>query len=277
MISYRVIEKLRDTTASNSRGSKISIVIPVLNEAGNVRTLIDQIVSLRKDEYSSRIDEVVFVDDGSTDGTTEIIREYSQKKLDLDIILKERSEKHGTVNAQLYGMSQCRNDTVIVMDGDLQHPVRYIPQLIAKYTEGYDLILGSRYIKDGETTRKLMHGVISRGATVAAKVILPKARSLKDPISGFFIVDRRLVNPAMEPNGHNKLSLFILCGSEKLTIAEIPYHFVERTNGKSKVVTDPFSYMFRFVDELLFYRHYHKAKNKVQNPNSLDPENKAAR
>ena len=250
----------------------VSIVIPVINEAGNVPALIEQIALLPKDEITSKIDEVLFVDDGSTDGTRELIRRYSVELNDFHIVLKERLVKHGTVNAQLYGIANCKNNIVIVMDGDLQHPVRFLSGLISEYQNGYDLVVASRYVKGGSADRTPFHGLVSRGATLVAKVMLPQARALRDPISGFFIVDRRLINRAVEPNGHNKLSLYILVGTQPLSVSEIPYRFMERQKGKSKVASNGVSYLKKYVDELIMYRllHNERMKGKARSNRETD-------
>ena len=218
-----------------SDSGKVSIIIPVVNEIDNVRQLIDGIASLPKTDSVNCIKEIVFVDDGSTDGTQQAIKSSDISAQGISIVLRERKEKHATVNAQLYGMSQAKHDVVIVMDGDLHHPVRYLPNLIEKYKEGFDLVIASRYIKGGSTERTLFHSMVSHGANFAAKIMLPPARKVRDSVSGFFIVNRKIVNSTIEPNGHNKLSLYILSGTRRLSVAEIPYSFVERNSGESKV------------------------------------------
>ena len=208
-------------TTSREFGS-VSIVIPVVNEVDNVKRLVEEIGSLPKSDLTSSIKEIVFVDDGSTDGTQEAISDISNALEGISIILRQRNERHGTVNAQLFGMANASHNVVIVMDGDLQHPVRYLPELIRKYREGYDLVIASRYISGGSTERTIFHGVVSRSANAAAKIMLPSARRVKDPISGFFMIDKRIINQAIEPNGHNKLALYILAGTRRVTVADIP-------------------------------------------------------
>ena len=243
---------------------KTTIVIPVLNKSGNVRELLDGIMSLRNDNYFSKINEIIFVDDGSTDGTQEIITDCSMDQNYLPIRLLQRHTKHGTVNAQLYGISQANSEAALVMDGDLQHPVEYIPRLIEKYLEGYDLVLASRYSKDGVAERKALHGIISRGANMLAKFVLPWVRDIKDPISGYFIINRRLLNFELNYNGFSKLALNVLSFGKKMTVAEVPFHFKERTAGKSKVATGGTSYLIKYLSELLYYRRMHKNRSAAK-------------
>lgn len=233
---------------------KVSIVIPVLNELGNIDPLIEGLVSLPHDRNTSRIRELIFVDDGSTDGTVERILDYNKEKNGIKITVLERNLRQGTVNAQLYGISYARTEAVIIMDGDLQHPADYIPALIEKYFEGHDLVLASRYVRRGSAERKPFNGMVSRGANILSKFFLPWVRNVKDPISGYFIVNRKLVNTELQGIGFNKLALNLLSSGRKLSVAEVPFRFKERRHGSSKVADGGYAFLIRFLSEILFYR-----------------------
>lgn len=240
---------------------KTSIVIPVLNESGNIRELINGIMRLKGNKYFSKICEIIFVDDGSTDGTQALIRSYSSEPNPIPIILLERNIKNGTVNAQLFGISHTRSEAVIVMDGDLQHPAEYIPILIEKYLEGYDLVLASRYTKEGRAERIPIHGIVSRGANYLAKFMLPWVNGIKDPISGYFIVSKRVLVNDQNCRGFSKLALKILSSGRKITVSEVPFHFKERMVGESKVATGGTSFLLKYLSELLNYRRTYKEQS----------------
>ena len=233
----------------------VSIIIPVLNEAENVEPLVSSIISLPKNRNTAFIREVVFVDDGSTDGTQAVIREIVEKTEELRIKLIERDLKNGTVNAQLYGMENASYGTVVIMDGDLQHPASLIEHLIEAYLAGYDMVLASRYVNGGTTRRTVYHGLISRGANFLAKLILPWVMRIRDPISGFFIVNKSLVPLNLEMKGFNKLALYILTCRKNISVDEIPFNFTERTKGTSKVATGGTKFMLNYMRELRYYRH----------------------
>lgn len=239
---------------NSSSYNGVSIVIPVINEEGNVRKLIDSLLEISHANKSLGIKEILFIDDGSTDKTKEIIKSAFKDGGEVIIKLVERYKKSGTVNAQLFGISQAQFNNIIIMDGDLQHPVEIIPALLRKYTEGYDLVLASRYVTGGSAKRTVYHGIISRGANLLAKIMLPWVLPLQDPISGFFAVNRRIVPYSLEMTGFNKLALYILSCRKNISFSEIPFNFKERINGVSKVSNNKFDFMIKYICELRYYR-----------------------
>lgn len=250
----------------------ISIIIPVLNEAGNIKTLIAEIRTLSHGRHASNIMEVIFVDDGSTDGTVDSIRNAINQKVAPTIRILERKAKDGTVNAQLYGISAAENDSIVIMDGDLQHPVSYVEKLIDEYFKGYDLVLASRYVPGGMAKRSSIHGIISRGANYISKFMLPWVSDIQDPISGFFIVNRKIVPYTFVVHGFNKLALYILTCKKDIQVSEIPFIFEERKRGVSKVSSGGFGFMVKYVGEIRFYRHLREiiTGKKIPHPSTSE-------
>jgi len=120
---------------------KISLVIPVYNEAENIEPLYEaliQVLHTLEDRYTF---EVLFVNDGSTDETREEI-----KKIEIDsrILCLDFSRNFGKEIATTAGLNHCTGDACIMIDADLQHPVEYIPQFIQKWEEGFDVVVGVR-------------------------------------------------------------------------------------------------------------------------------------
>ena len=111
----------------------ISIVIPCYNEEGNIQVLYERLVSVLVGDY-----EILFVDDGSTDGTLDAIRKLNEENQDVKYISFSRNFGHQ--NALKAGYDHAKGDCVISMDGDLQHPPELIPDLIKKWKEGYDIV-----------------------------------------------------------------------------------------------------------------------------------------
>ncbi len=112
---------------------EISIIIPVFNEAENIKPLFDEI---RK--YTPENFELIFVDDGSTDATFPEIQQIAEKDNRVKCISFSRNFGHQ--NAFMAGLEYAKGNYIITMDGDLQHPVALIPTLLKKLAEGKDIV-----------------------------------------------------------------------------------------------------------------------------------------
>jgi hypothetical protein len=116
------------------------VVVPIYNERENAallhRSLREALKTLR------RKTEIVFVDDGSTDGTREVLRELAAGDKSLRVVLFRRN--FGQSAAMAAGFRASRGDIVVTMDGDLQNDPADIPQLLSKIEEGYDVVSGWR-------------------------------------------------------------------------------------------------------------------------------------
>ena len=255
-------------------GSSISIVIPVLNERDNVQPLIGSFDGLMNVQGVAQLKEVIFVDDGSTDGTVLAIKQEIGLH-PYGIRLLERSKKMGTVDAAIAGSVVAESDAVVVMDGDLQHPPHVVTELAKWMNEGHDLIIASRHVEGGNNVWRPWRGVISRGAIFVAYALVPQSRKIRDPISGFFLVDRKLITDLPPIAGRAKLLLYILSSSDVSNPLEVPYTLVDRKSGTSKVVGRNLSFITNYLIEVIGYmRNSHHSKvdsKKVRMAGSANP------
>ena len=119
---------------------KIAIVIPAYNEEGNIEVMI---LSLHKAfDTLPYLYEILFVDDGSKDGTLQMLKTLAMN--DDKVFYIELSRNFWHQNALKAGVDTVIADAVITMDGDLQHPPELIPELIKKWEEGYDIVYTRR-------------------------------------------------------------------------------------------------------------------------------------
>lgn len=135
-------------------GSKVdfSIVIPLLNEAENVKLLYANVVSVL--DTMDKSSELIFVDDGSTDGTFILLKEIQEHDPRVRIIRLRRN--FGQTAAFSAGFDMARGDVIITMDGDLQNDAADIPKLLAKIGEGFDVVSGWRvHRQDKFVSRRL--------------------------------------------------------------------------------------------------------------------------
>jgi len=222
--------------------AQVSVIVPTLNEAGNIPELISRILNVRKIVPLDL--EVIIVDDGSTDGTQECVRAWEPEH---PVRLLSRKRKGGLAGAVLAGGEAASGEIVVVMDGDLSHPPESIPALIHPLSNGScDMAIGSRYMAGGSTPDwSLLRRVLSRVATAFAWPLV----DVKDPMSGFFAVRRdRLLKLDRGTVGF-KIGLELLAGSkESITAVEVPIVFRDRARGKSKMKPQVvFDYLRRLV------------------------------
>lgn len=215
-----------------SPSPELSVIVPTFNERENVPELVR-----RLDSALSGLDwEVIFVDDDSPDGTAALVRELARK--DPRVRVVQRVNRRGLSTACVEGMLASSAPYLAVIDADLQHDERILPDLLAAVRdEGLDIAVGSRYTEGGGTgdwaaDRQL----VSRFATRLSRLIL-KA-DLKDPMSGFFLLRREVLEGAVHDlSGIGfKILLDIFASVPRpLRFREVPYTFRPRHAGESKL------------------------------------------
>ncbi|TGK21398.1 glycosyltransferase family 2 protein [Leptospira kmetyi] len=122
---------------------KIDIVVPSYNEAGNVEVLFNRLKNVIPNVYDYR---VIFVDDGSTDGTLEAVEALTRKHSQVKYI--SFSKNFGHQIALKAGLDHSNGDCVVSLDADLQHPPELIPELIRRWEEGDDIVYTKRIDND---------------------------------------------------------------------------------------------------------------------------------
>ena len=228
------MEPARDARAEQGAdvGTPVTVIVPTFNERDNVAELVARTASALAGWDS----EILFVDDSTDDTAAEVARVAAESPIPVRVI--HRTENTGGLGgAVVVGLEAAAADICIVMDGDLQHPPELIPALLTRHAAGdADVVAASRYIGGGDTSglgTALRYGV-SRTATWLTRAMFPirLARST-DPMTGFFLVDRRRLDLAgLKPQGF-KILLEILARND-LRIAEVPMEFGERRHGTSK-------------------------------------------
>ena len=187
--------------------------------------------------------DIVVVDDGSTDGTVERVRDWTKRDPRIRVIA--RAGERGLAGAVLYGWSQSRANLLGVIDADLQHPPELLPELL-KAAEQADIAIASRYARSqGTKGWNPLRAAVSRLSTlVAAPLISKKNLGVTDPMSGFFVIHRRCIEGLTFQTTGFKLLLEILVRGRIQKALEVPYHFGLRRAGRSKAsATVAFHYL----------------------------------
>jgi dolichol-phosphate mannosyltransferase len=211
---------------------ELSVIVPTFNERENVAELVRRL----DDVLHGTAWEVIFVDDDSPDGTAALVRELGRK--DPRVRVVQRVNRRGLSTACVEGMLASSSPYLAVMDADLQHDERILPDLLAAVRdEGIDLAVGSRYTLGGGTGDwSADRQLVSRFATRLSRLVL-KA-DLKDPMSGFFLLRREVLEEAVHDlSGIGfKILLDIFASVPRpLRFREVPYTFRPRQAGESKL------------------------------------------
>ena len=218
----------------NSRytpSTELSLIVPTYCESQNIAFLVERVhQSLSRYSY-----ELVVVDDNSPDGTSEIANSLSQQ---YPVRVITRRNERGLASAVVEGFKQARGEILGVIDADLQHPPEVIPELLENVRSGADVVIASRYVEGGgsegwSASRK----IISKGSKLLAQVLLSSARGIKDPLSGFFLLRREVIDGVeLSPTGY-KILLEVLVKGKATEVAEVPYIFKVRERGTSNLTS----------------------------------------
>ncbi|HVN87327.1 MAG TPA: glycosyltransferase [Candidatus Binatia bacterium] len=140
-----------DMASQPGAAPQLSVVIPIFNEAANIALLHERLSRVMKD--LGRPYEIWYVDDGSSDGSLDLLTQLTAR--DPQIGLIELTRNFGQHAAVLAGFAAARGDIIITLDGDLQNPPEEIPRLVAKIEEGYEVVGGWREARQDPAFRKL--------------------------------------------------------------------------------------------------------------------------
>ena len=210
----------------------VSFVIPTLNEHGNITRLIKKINDITKKHEISN--EIIVIDDNSTDGTIEDIKNLQKHQKNLKLIV--RKKPLGIGSAHLVGYNLTNGDLIISMDADLSHPPEKIPDVIEKIKIGYDIVVTSRYIKGGGTDKNYINQVISKIGSYFLSTTF--GIKIKDFSTGYRAIRKEIWNKIKNYEYSNKNNFLIesifYAHKNGAKITDIPIFFKEREIGESK-------------------------------------------
>ena len=204
---------------------KISIIVPAYNEEESLPHLYERLEELINSMENYEF-EILFVNDGSTDNTINLIKQYRKK--DNKISYVDFSRNFGKEIAMIAGLDYAQGDAVIFMDADLQDPPELIPELVKYWEEGYDDVYAKRNSRKGETwlkkfTSKMYYRVLQSLTNVP----------IQKDTGDFRLLDRRCVNALrkMRESQRCSKSMFSWIGYRK---KEVLYDRDSRVAGQTK-------------------------------------------
>jgi dolichol-phosphate mannosyltransferase len=207
---------------------KVSVIIPTYNEKDNILILLPRLLQ------KNCVAQIIIVDDGSKDGTIEVINDYMRK--DSRVLLIERGFKQGIGSAYKEGIKKATCDFIITMDADLSHDPSDIERFL-KEIEDADVVIGSRHVNGAQIIgwnvyRYLTHYI----ANLLAKILLNI--NCSDVTSGYRAYKRNIIKSVIKIVKSEKfnfqLETIFYINKLNFKIKEVPIKFINRRKGKSK-------------------------------------------
>jgi dolichol-phosphate mannosyltransferase len=213
---------------------KILVVVPTFNEALNIERLLRAVKSALPDAG------VLVVDDGSPDGTADLVEKMGPELGDVHVL--RRSEKSGLGSAYRAGFAwglEHGYDACVEIDADFSHDPAALPQMVAPLKEGAEVVIGSRYVKGGSIPDWTWHRhLLSWGGNRYASMVL--GLGVADSTAGYRVYAasllRRLDLGAIRADGYGfQVEMTYRSKQAGATIREVPIRFVDRVAGESKM------------------------------------------
>ncbi|MCL6508810.1 MAG: glycosyltransferase family 2 protein, partial [Bryobacteraceae bacterium] len=226
----------RRPSVPHHKGIEVSVVLPLYNEAESLKELHHQLRATLQ-RMGVRY-ELIFVDDGSTDRSFNVLRDL--KRIDGRVKIIRFRRNYGKSAALAVGFEHARYELVVTLDADLQDDPAEIPRLLAVLDEGYDLAYGSRLARGSQTTRSLKREIVSRGNMAVIKAMFFVRFS--DAQCGFKAITREAAR-ALLPLVKDTYWFFdteLLIKAEKAgyRLKEIPVRWQEDPDTRVKLVQD---------------------------------------
>jgi dolichol-phosphate mannosyltransferase len=232
--------------AEEQKISSVSVIMPTLNEAGNIANLIHRTVEELQKAGIQNI-EIIVVDDDSQDRTWEIASRVVHPPAQIQVI--RRMADHGLTASLSAGIEHASHDVVVWLDCDFSHPPECIPQMISKLDQGFDIVVNSRYVAGGKEYRVGKGGAIqiflSTMLNWVVRYIL--SVSISDYTSGFIAVRKVVLEavPLRGDYGEYFVDFIFRALHKNYKICELPYVAMPRLSGESKTGTHLLQYWRR--------------------------------
>ena len=246
--------------------SSLSLVVPTYNERDRLADLVRTVF----DAYAAAglTGELVVVDDHSPDGTGPLADDLATR---YPIRVVHRAGKLGLGTAVIEGFDAAASPVVGVIDADLSHPPAIVPRMYeVMQQQAADIVIGSRYVPGGGTRHwELSRLAMSKFACLLARVLT----RVRDATSGLFLIRRELARGVRISAGGFKICLELLIRSQPSRVVEVPYVFVGRTAGESKMnLREATGYLTQLRDLHRFQREHgsRRPEHRVLAPDELE-------
>ncbi len=227
---------------------EFSVVIPAYNESKRIKYTLTRIVSYL--EYKKHNYEIIVVDDGSTDNTSEIVRGFNNKK----IRLIKNNRNMGKGFSVRHGMLAAKKDYILFSDADLSTPIEELEKFVP-FIENYEVLIGSRNLKDSDIQIRQPFIRSKLGRAFPFIVNLTLLKDIKDSQCGFKLFRKEVIKPIFEKQTINgfcfDVEILFIAKKLGLGIKEIPIVWANSSGSKVRTITDSYL-MFRDVLKIVY-------------------------
>ena len=210
--------------------NELSIISPALNEEKNIEPLTLKIIEhTKKTKF-----EIIFVDDNSTDQSKKILLNLSKKYKFFNPIL--RKKKRDLTQSCFDGINKSKYKNILILDADMQHDPKYIPQMLKELSKGQDIVIGARKLTSGKNKGL---SETRRFASIFL-IFFFKIFNIhtKDPMSGFFLFKKDIYlknKKRFFGKGFKILADILINSKTKLKAKDVPINFNRRYESESKM------------------------------------------
>lgn len=232
---------------------RVVVTIPAYNEERTIRQVLNDVRSvMRKNGYNYKL---LVVDDGSTDKTAEIANQEGA-------VVVSHPKNYGlaeTFRTEMQNALKLNADIIVHTDADGQYLADDIPRLLKKIEEGYDLVLGSRFLGKIESMPLSKRLGNKAGSKVVSSIA---GMRITDAMTGFRAFTKEVAQRVKTTSTHTYTQEQIIRAvKEKFRVAEVPVYFARRKEGKSRLVKGFFEYALKALMTVLrVYRDYKPLK-----------------
>ena len=212
--------------------NELSIISPALNEEKNIEPLTLKIIEhTKKTKF-----EIIFVDDNSTDQSKKILLNLAKKYKFFNPIL--RKKKRDLTQSCFDGINKSKYKNILILDADMQHDPKYIPQMLKEFNKGQDIVIGARKLTSGKNKG------LSETRRFASIFLIFFFKifniQTKDPMSGFFLFKKDIYlknKKRFFGKGFKILADILINSKTKLKAKDVPINFNRRYESESKMNT----------------------------------------
>ena len=224
----------------------VSVIMPTLNEAGNIVSFIQSTVAAIQEAGINDI-EIIVVDDDSPDRTWDIASRVVCPPARLQVI--RRMKDHGLTASLSEGIEAAKHEVIVWLDCDFSHPPEKIPQMLYMLDQGFDVTVNSRYVVGGGEDRSGEWGAMQMFLSLTlnwfTRFFLDPA--FADYTSGFVAVRRNVLQQISLRGDYGEYFVDFIFRTlhKKFRVCEMPYMAMPRKSGESKTGANLYQYLQR--------------------------------